>query len=493
MTSKRPDTKPAAAPAGTSQDDLTGKDRMAIPRQAMPQRDAAVRRGDFNEVNLGFDERLAILEAKRCLQCETRPCVAGCPVGVKIPEFLDLIARGRFAEAAEMVYADNDLPAMAGRVCPQETQCEVQCIRAKKGEPVAVGHLERFVADWYRAHQTGQAEQHARIASSGRAVAVVGSGPAGLTAAGQLTRMGHRVTIFEAFHRPGGVLVYGIPEFRLPKAAVDAEVERLMAIGVEIRCNVVVGRTYTVRELMTTEGYDAVFLAVGAGLPQFMRVGGENLKGVYSANEYLTRVNLMTAYRFPDTDTPIQTGRCVAVIGGGNTALDAVRTAKRLGAEHAMIVYRRSEKEMPARIEEIHHAREEGIELHFLVAPVGVLGDENRWVRALECMRMALTEPGADGRRGVKPIEGSTFELPCDQVIVAIGTSANPLLTRSTEGLALNKWGYILVNDDGMTNMPGVFAGGDIVRGSATVILAMGDGKRAAAAIDRWLRAGKPA
>ncbi|MCJ7543733.1 MAG: NADPH-dependent glutamate synthase [Phycisphaerae bacterium] len=464
---------------------------MAIPRQQMPQRDPGIRNRDFDEVNLGLDERLAILEAKRCLQCKARHCVAGCPVGVKIPEFLDLVARGKFAEAAEMVYADNDLPAMAGRVCPQEIQCEVQCIRAKKGDPVAVGHLERFVADWYRAHKAGQAPPQMRPTSSGFAVAVVGSGPAGLTAAGQLARMGHRVTIFEAFHRPGGVLVYGIPEFRLPKAIVDAEVGRLQAVGVEIRCNVVIGRTYTVKELMDQEGYDAVFVAVGAGLPQFMRVGGENLKGVYSSNEYLTRVNLMTAYRFHHSDTPIQVGRCVAVIGGGNTALDAVRTAKRLGAEHATIVYRRSEVQMPARIEEIHHAKEEGIEFHFLAAPVRVLGDENRWVRGMECVRMRLTEPGADGRRGVKPIEGSNFELPCDQVVVAIGTSANPLLTRSTEGLALNTWGYITIDDDGMTNLPGVFAGGDIVRGAATVILAMGDGKRAAAAIDRWLRTAK--
>ncbi len=492
MTSKRSRTKPVAGPADKSQDDLTARDRMAIPRQEMPQRDSSVRGRDFDEVNLGFDERVAILEAKRCLQCKTRPCVAGCPVGVKIPEFLDLVARGKFAEAAEMVYADNDLPAMAGRVCPQETQCEVQCLRGKKGEPVAIGHLERFVADWYRAHKAGQAQPPAPPASSGFAVAVVGSGPAGLTAAGQLARMGHRVTIFEAFHRPGGVLVYGIPEFRLPKAIVAAEVDRLRAMGVEIRCNVVIGRTYTVRELMEAEGYDAVFLAVGAGLPQFLRVPGENLKGVYSSNEYLTRVNLMSAYRFPDADTPIQVARCAAVIGGGNTALDAVRTAKRLGAQRAMIVYRRSEVEMPARIEEIRHAKEEGIEFHFLVVPVRVLGDEARWVRALECVRMELTEPGPDGRRGVKPIPGSNFELPCDQVIVAIGTSANPLLTKSTEGLALNKWGYISIDDEGMTNLPGVFAGGDIVRGAATVILAMGDGKRTAAAIGRWLRAGKP-
>ncbi len=469
--------------------DLTAKERLAIPRQDMPQRGAHVRSEDFNEVNLGFDEQLAMLEARRCLRCKGQPCVAGCPVGVKIPEFLDLVARGRFAEAAEVVYADNDLPAMTGRVCPQEIQCEVRCVRINDGRPVAIGHLERFVADWYLAHKQGQVHQATLPPPSGLRVAIVGSGPAGLTAAGQLVRMGHKVTIFEAFHRPGGVLVYGIPEFRLPKAIVDAEVERLKQMGVEIRCNVVIGRTYTVKELMETEGYDAVFVAVGAGLPQFMRVPGENLKGVYSANEYLTRVNLMTAYRFPDSDTPVQVGQSVAVVGGGNTAMDAIRTAKRLGARRAMIVYRRSEAEMPARVEEIHHAKEEGIEFHFLVAPVRIAGDENRWVRAMECVRMELTNPGEDGRRGVKPIEGSHFELTCDQVIVAIGAGANPLLTKSTEGLALNRWGYITVNAEGMTSLPGVFAGGDIVRGSATVILAMGDGKRAAATIDAWLKA----
>jgi glutamate synthase (NADPH/NADH) small chain len=482
---------PPNTDATSKSNDLTAKQRMAIPRQAMPQRAPSERAEDFNEVNLGFEEHLAILEAKRCLQCKGQPCVAGCPVGVKIPEFLDLVARGRFAEAADLVYADNDLPAMTGRVCPQEIQCEVRCIRGKNDQPVAVGHLERFVADWYLAHKPGKTQQAAPPPPSGLKVAVVGSGPAGLTAAGQLARRGHKVTIFEAFHRPGGVLVYGIPEFRLPKKIVDAEVERLKQMGVEIRCNVIIGRTYTVRQLLETEGYNAVFVAVGAGLPQFMRVPGENLKGVYSANEYLTRVNLMTAYRFPDSDTPVQVGQKVAVVGGGNTAMDAVRTAKRLGAKVAMIVYRRSEAEMPARIEEIHHAKEEGIEFDFLVAPVRILGDEKRWVRAMECVRMELTNPGEDGRRGVKPIEGSKFELPCDQVIVAIGAGANPLLTKSTEGLALNKWGYITIEPDGMTNISGVFAGGDIVRGSATVILAMGDGKRTAAAIDTWLKAHK--
>jgi glutamate synthase (NADPH/NADH) small chain len=453
----------------------------------MPQRDAQVRNKDFNEVNLGFEEQMAIAEARRCLQCKNRPCVAGCPVGVNIPEFLGLVAEGNFAEAAKLVYVDNDLPALAGRVCPQEVQCEGKCVRAKNGQAVAVGHVERFVADWYRKHREA-GETQVAIAPTGFKVAVVGSGPAGLTAAGQLARMGHKVTVFEAFHRPGGVLVYGIPEFRLPKAIVDAEVDRLRRSGVEIRCNIIIGKTYTVQELMKDEGYDAVFLAVGAGLPQFMNVPGENLKGVYSANEYLTRANLMGAYRFPEVDTPIYRGKAVAVVGGGNTAMDGVRTAKRMGAEHAMIVYRRGEAEMPARVEEIHHAKEEGIEFHLLVAPVRVLGDENRWVRAMECVRMELTEPGPDGRRKVRPIEGSNYEIPCDTVVVAIGTNANPLLTQSTEGLKLNKWGYITINESGMTDIPGVFAGGDIVRGAATVILAMGDGKSAAAAIDRYLR-----
>ena len=473
-----------------SDNNLTAKQRMAIARQQMPQREPAERTTDFAEVNLGFDEQLAMLEARRCLQCKTRPCVAGCPVGVKIPEFLDLIARGKFAEAAELMYLDNDLPALAGRVCPQEIQCEGRCVRANSDEPVAIGHLERFIADWYRTHRRGEDSQVA-APPSGFRVAVVGSGPAGLTAAGQLARMGHKVVIFEAFHRPGGVLVYGIPEFRLPNAVVDAEIHRLERMGAEIRCNVVIGRTYTVEELVTAEGFDAVFLAVGAGLPRFMHVPGENLKGVYSANEYLTRVNLMCAYRFPQADTPVLRGQAVAVIGGGNTAMDAVRTAKRLGAERAMIVYRRSEAEMPARIEEIHHAKEEGIEFHLLAAPVRVIGEEDRWVKAIDCVRMELTSPGEDGRRRVQPIEGSNFELPCDTVIVAIGTGANPLLTKSTPGLELNRRGYVKIDHAGMTSIRGVFAGGDIVRGAATVILAMGDGKSAAAAIDAYLKAGK--
>jgi glutamate synthase (NADPH/NADH) small chain len=464
------------------------KERMALERQAMPQRDPSVRNRDFDEVNLGFDEQLARLEARRCLGCKDAPCMRGCPVNVKIPEFLAAVEAGRFEEAARILYSDNDLPALAGRVCPQEIQCEGLCVRCKKGRSVAIGHIERFIADWYRARNEGRTLQGAAPAGGSKAkVAVVGSGPAGLTAAGQLARMGYQVTIFEAFHRPGGVLVYGIPEFRLPKAIVDAEVRRLTDMGVQIRCNTVIGKSCLVTDLLNGEGFSAVFLAVGAGLPQFMNVPGENLKGVYSANEYLTRVNLMGAYRH-DSHTPIHRGRAVAVIGGGNTAMDSVRTAKRLGAERAMIVYRRGEAELPARIEEVHHAKEEGIEFHFLAAPERILGDEKRWVSGLECVRMELTEPGADGRRKVRPIAGTNFVLACDTVVVAIGTNANPLLTGSTAGLALNKWGYIQTNEDGMTNLPGVFAGGDIVRGSATVILAMGDGKRAASAIDRYLR-----
>ena len=469
---------------------LTAKERMAIPRQGMPQRPGEVRNKDFQEVNLGLVEQAAMLEARRCLQCKNAPCVSGCPVAVRIPEFLDFVAQGRFAQAAALLYLDNDLPALAGRVCPQEVQCEEKCVRGRGGEPVAVGHLERFIADWARQHRQGQAAEPPPT-DSGFRVAVVGSGPAGLTAAGQLVKMGHKVTIFEAFHRPGGVLVYGIPEFRLPKAIVDAEVDRLRDSGVEIRCNVVIAKTYSLADLLGTEGFDAVFVAVGAGLPQFMRVPGENLKGVYSANEYLTRVNLMGAGRLPSSDTPMRRGKLVAVIGGGNTAMDAVRTAKRLGAQRAMIVYRRGEAEMPARIEEIHHAKEEGIEFHFLAAPVKVLGDASRCVAGLECVKMELTDPGEDGRRKVKPIDGSNFQVPCDTVIVAVGTNANPLLTRSSAGLKLNKWGYIEIDADGMTSLPGVFAGGDIVRGAATVILAMGDGKTAAASIDRWLRNGK--
>jgi glutamate synthase (NADPH) small chain len=464
---------------------MTTKERMQIKRQGMPEQKATVRNANFNEVNLGFPEKLALLEAERCLDCKEAKCVSGCPVTVDIPKFIRFVAEGNLAEAARSLLCDNALPAITGRVCPQETQCEIVCVRAKKGDPVAIGHLERFVADWAREH-SGEAGLAEKAAPSGKKVAVVGSGPAGLTAAGELVKFGHDVTVYEALHKPGGVLVYGIPEFRLPKQIVVEEVDRLKQAGVKIECNVIIGRTYTLPELR--QRFDAVFIANGAGLPVFMNVPGENLKGVYSANEYLTRVNLMAAYQFPKAGTPVLAGKRVTVIGGGNVAMDAVRTGKRLGAERSVIVYRRGRAEMPARIEEIAHAEHEGIEFEFLVAPLEVLGDEKNWVRGLKCQRMQLGEPDASGRRRPVPIVGSEFVIDCDLVVVAIGTRANPLLTATCPELKLNKWGNIEVDDNGMTNLPGIFAGGDIVRGAATVILAMGDGKRAARAMDNYLR-----
>jgi glutamate synthase (NADPH/NADH) small chain len=449
----------------------------------MPEQNSAARAANFEEVNLGFTEQLALLEADRCLQCKDPRCVRGCPVGVNIPKFLDLLTQGRMAEAAQSLLCDNALPGVTGRVCPQETQCEAGCVRAAKGLPVGVGHLERYVADWARTHRDQLPVTKA--APMGKQVAIVGSGPAGLAAAGELARRGYGVTIYEALHKPGGVLVYGIPEFRLPKKIVQQEVQRLLESGVKIECNVVIGRTYTVPELR--ERFDAVFIANGAGLPVFMDVPGENFKGVYSANEYLTRINLMAAYQFPRSDTPVLQGQRVAVVGGGNVAMDAVRTAKRLGAKEAMIVYRRTGKELPARAEEVHHAGEEGIQFEFLTAPVEVLGSDRRWVTGLKCVRMQLGAPDASGRARPEPMPGSEFVLPCDTVVVAIGTRANPLLTATCPDLTLNQYGNIAVDEQGMTNLPGVFAGGDIVRGAATVILAMGDGKRAAQAIDNYL------
>lgn len=460
------------------------RERLAIPRQAMPEQDAEARAHNFCEVNLGFDEQLALLEAERCIQCKDPKCVEGCPVRVNIPQFIRLVGEGDLAGAAQSLLGDNALPCVTGRVCPQETQCEVECIRGRKGKPVAIGYLERYVADWAMAH--GDGVRAPVVPPSGRTVAVIGAGPAGLTAAGELAKLGHDVTIYEALHQPGGVLVYGIPEFRLPKKIVDLEVQRLRDAGVKIECNVVVGRTYTLGELR--ERFDAVFIANGAGLPVFMNVPGENLKGVYSANEYLTRVNLMAAYEFPSADTPVLVGQRVVVVGGGNVAMDAVRTARRLGATEATIVYRRTRAEMPARVEEVHHADEEGIRFELLVAPVAVLGNDKKWVTGLRCQRMQLGEPDASGRRSPVPIPGSEFVLECDVVVVAIGTRANPLLTATCPELKLNKRGNIQTDADGMTSLPGVFAGGDIVRGAATVILAMGDGKRSAYAIDAWLK-----
>jgi glutamate synthase (NADPH/NADH) small chain len=467
--------------------ELGPKDRMLVDRVAMPEEPAGPRSASFREVNLGFTERLAVLEAERCLQCRNPKCIDGCPVRVNIPRFIKFLREGDLPAAADSLLDDNALPCVTGRVCPQEIQCEGLCLRSKKGTPVAIGSLERFVADWAQAHPETLTER--RPASSGRTVAVVGSGPAGLTAAGELARRGHKVTIFEAFHAPGGVLVYGIPEFRLPKDIVQAEVDRLKAGGVTIEPNSIIGKTFTIAELR--DRFDALFLAVGAGLPVFMGVPGENLKGVYSANEYLTRVNLMGAWA-PDSDTPVLHGQRVAVVGGGNVAMDAVRTARRLGASEARIVYRRGRDELPARAEEVHHAEQEGVIFDLQVAPLEVVGDDARWVTGLRCVRTALGEPDASGRRRADPIPGSEFVVDCDMVVVAIGTRSNPILRKSAPELAVDERGYILTDEFGMTNLPGVFAGGDIVRGAATVILAMGDGKRAAGSIDAWLAGSWP-
>jgi glutamate synthase (NADPH/NADH) small chain len=424
-----------------------------------------------------------VLEAQRCIACKNRPCVSGCPVEVRIPEFLERLAASDFAGAAEILLCDNALPATTGRVCPQEVQCEGLCVRGKKGEPVAIGWLERFVADWAAANLEFVAPQ---VSPSGRKVAVVGAGPGGLTVAGELARLGHAVHIFEALHASGGVLRYGIPEFRLPKAIVDQEVDNLRRLGVVVECDVIIGRTLTVQELMAD--FDAVFVANGAGLPMFLNIPGENLKGVYSANEYLTRVNLMGAYKNYDGVTPIARGKRVLVFGGGNVAMDAVRTARRLGAEQAICAYRRTRAEMPARSEEIVHAEQEGIDFQFLIAPLAILADEQGWVRAVRMQAMELGEPDDSGRRRPVPLPGSEFELPCDVAVVALGTIANPLLTNATPAIELNKWGNIVTDETHATSMAGVFAGGDIVRGGATVILAMGDGKEAARSIDAYLR-----
>ncbi len=462
---------------------LTQKERMAIDRVVMPEQAAELRAVNFREVNLGLTHQLAILEAERCLMCPKPYCVEGCPVRVNIPRFLKFLREGDLSAAAESLLDDNALPCVTGRVCPQETQCEGVCLRGKKGKPVAIGYLERYVADWAQQHT--EELTHLRPGPTGRTVAIIGSGPAGLTAAGELAKRGHEVTIFEAFHAAGGVLVYGIPEFRLPKDIVQAEVDRLKEAGVKIELNAIVGKTYTLPELRAQ--FDAVFIAVGAGLPVLMNIPGENLKGVYSANEYLTRVNLMGAWN-PDSDTPVLHGQRVVVVGGGNVAMDAVRTARRLGASEAVIAYRRGREELPARAEEVHHAEQEGVRFEFQVAPVEVVGDEAGWVTGLRCIRMELGEPDESGRRRPVPVPGSEFVIPADMVIVAIGTRSNPLLTSTAPELRVNRWGYIETDEHGMTSMPGVFAGGDIVRGAATVILAMGDGKRAAAAIDSYLR-----
>lgn len=456
---------------------------MSLTKVPMPEQDPNVRNKNFLEVAKGYTEEMAMEEASRCLNCKNKPCVSGCPVNVRIPEFVAKVAEGKFEEAYEIITSTNSLPAISGRVCPQENQCEGKCVRGIKGESVSIGRLERFCADYHMKHSDAKA---VKPQSNGKKVAVVGAGPSGLTCAGDLAKKGYEVTVFEAFHTAGGVLVYGIPEFRLPKAIVKKEVENLQDLGVEVKTNMVIGRVLSVDELFEM-GYKAIFIGSGAGLPSFMGIEGEDLIGVYSANEYLTRTNLMKAY-LDDYDTPIIKSKSVAVVGGGNVAMDAARCAKRLGAENVYIVYRRGMEEMPARKEEVHHAMEEGIIFKNLNNPVKILGDENGRVRAMECIEMELGEPDASGRR--KPIakEGSNFELPVDTVIMSIGTSPNPLIRRTTPGLDTNKRGCLVVNEDTMqTTREGVYAGGDAVTGAATVILAMGAGKQAAQSIDEYL------
>ena len=456
-----------------------------VPRQKMPEQDPQKRVRNFEEVPFGYSAETAKIEAKRCIQCKKPACIAGCPVDVKIPEFVRDIAEGNFIEAARKLKETNSLPAVCGRVCPQEDQCEKLCILGKKGEPVAIGRLERFAADYERG--CGDVAIPSAAKSKGKKIAVAGAGPSGLTIAGDLVKLGYDVTVFEALHKPGGVLVYGIPEFRLPKAIVEAEVECLKKMGVKIETNFVIGRTKTIDELFA-EGFDAVYIGIGAGAPVFMNIPGENLCGIYSANEYLTRSNLMKAYLFPEYDTPMVRGKRVAVIGGGNVAMDSVRTALRLGAEKAMIIYRRTEVEMPARKEEVHHAREESVEFMMLTAPVEYIGNEAGWVTGIKCIRMELGEPDASGRRRPVPVKGSEFVVDVDVVVVAVGTTANPVVPATTPGLTTNKSGYIITKDEsGLTSREGVYAGGDIVTGSATVILAMGAGRKAAAAIHEYL------
>jgi len=464
------------------------KERLTIPRQAMPEQEATVRSTNFLEVNLGLTPEQAIVEAQRCIECKSPTCMDGCPVSIKIPDFIQLVCKGDFQGAAQKIKEDNSLPAICGRVCPQETQCEEVCVMGRRFEPVAIGRLERFVADYSMQHDPGQRDPREHQPSSGQKVAIVGSGPAGLAVASDLIKEGHAVTVYEALHEFGGVLVYGIPEFRLPKSILRKEVATLEARGVKFVKNFIVGRTMTIQELMADEGFDAVFLGLGAGLPRFMNIPGENLNGVYSANEFLTRSNLMRGYDFPEWDTPLYRAKHAIVVGGGNTAMDAVRTAKRLGAEEASIVYRRSEEEMPARNEEIHHAKEEGVKFLNLVNPIEFISDDQGNVISAKCLRMELGEPDASGRRRPVPMEGSEFTLDVDMVVIAVGNGSNPLIAQTTPEIETNKWGNIVADEDGQTSMEGVFAGGDIVSGGATVILAMGAGRRSAIAINEYLK-----
>jgi len=469
-----------------NKNELSRKERMQLPRQKMPEQKPDDRVKNFKEVPLGLTPEMAMAEARRCIACPKPKCVEGCPVEVDIPAFVALVEQGDFVAAARKIKETNALPAICGRVCPQEEQCEQRCVLTKKYNSVGIGNLERFVADSER--EQGEIEIPKLPEKSGKRIAIVGSGPAGLTVAADLALMGHEVDIFEALHKPGGVLIYGIPEFRLPKSIVANEVDYLKKMGVKVHTSYVIGKLDTVDELMEEGGFDAVFIGTGAGLPNFMRLEGENLNGIYSANEFLTRSNLMAAYDFPNCDTPIKVGKNVAVLGGGNTAMDSVRTSLRLGAENAYIIYRRSREEMPARIEEIHHAEQEGVQFNLLTNPVKYIGDENGWVKAMECVRMKLGEPDSSGRRRPVVIEGSNFVIPIDTVVVAIGNSSNPLIPQTTPGLKTNRWGNIEADPETMmTSRPGVFAGGDIVTGGATVILAAGAGKVAARAIHRYV------
>lgn len=476
--------------------DLKPKDRMQIPRQQMPYQDPVERRTNFDEVAMGLTLELAMLEAERCLQCKKSPCIDGCPVEVMIPQFILALREGDLSRAARVLKAKNNLPAICGRVCPQETQCEARCLLGKSGEPLAIGRLERFVADWELSQNV---EPPPPPPATGKRIAIIGAGPAGLTCAADLARMGHGVTIFEALQDPGGVLVYGIPEFRLPKAIVEEEVDYVKALGVEIRTDTVIGQIFTIDELLNEEGYDAIFLGTGAGLPSFMRIPGINYNGVMSANEFLTRVNLMKGYLFPEYDTPVKVGNKVAVIGAGNVAMDAARSALRLGTMRARldgteqpevhIVYRRSPAEVPARAEEVEHAHEEGVIFDFLTNPVEIFGDEKGNVVGMRCISMELGEPDDSGRRRPIPIEGSDFDMDVDTVVMALGTRPNPLVFRESGGLERTRWGTVVANEEsGKTTKDQVWAGGDVVTGAATVISAMGAGKHAAADIDRYLR-----
>ena len=463
---------------------------MKINKKQTPMKEQPpeVRKHNFNEVPLGYSKEEAILEASRCLQCPTHPCIDGCPVHINIPGFIKAIRENNMQLAIDIIHQSNSLPAVTGRVCPQEDQCQAVCLMGKMGDPIAIGRLERYVADWdLDNRRKGEIKLPKKEKPNGKRVAIVGSGPSGLACAGDLIKKGYDVTIFEGFHKTGGVLVYGIPEFRLPKSIVHEEINLLEKLGIKIVTDVLIGRTMTIPELLNN-GFDAVFIGAGAGLPRFMHIPGENLAGIYSANEFLTRVNLMKAYKFPEYDTPIKKAKRVAVIGGGNVAMDSARTALRLGAEHVYLIYRRSRKEMPARQEEIYHAEEEGIEFNLLTNPVRYIGDEKGFVKSVECIKMQLGEKDASGRRRPIPIEGSEFTIDVDQVIVAIGTTPNPIIPRTTAGLKTGRHGTIWADENGATSVKGVFAGGDIVTGAATVITAMGAGRKAADSIDKYLR-----